>query len=624
MVCSLYGKNFNSIETISTIILMTTIRPWRWDLEETRSAAVMEPEQSPVVSGFTPINQPKPVPTTLSRSGANAMPSKPKAEVKAKVYERRKSQPSTTVSKVKLGKASRMKQVKRSKTAGELQCEDISKDLLRKKPPPSGNSTLLDKTTALDEDAVQQSTAHTASPPSGLTVVERFGNNDPAKFQLRPSGLADRYQAAYATVSASGINPSVLNINDSSPPRTLAGDDGDDNFIEHAGNAAWVESILNCNVDANRTSTTPASLTLPKATPEADSSGKKAFAVGDELEDYPMADEDYELIARSGLVMEGLEDDEFDWRSQDFAGDTSIPEDLDHENLQQATLSPRSNDASMHRDQSPLLSNGPVLTSSHLQCSDPSNTPAQTSANFIKHCPYNMQTPGECEDCFDDADLEEDLENLVAHGSGIVQLETPRTSPAKPSSPKLQWLPPKAYTPAKSCQVPLSPVETPCVVPLTKYKDTVPFTRPPFPKTIRDRSPILGLSNRTVLRTCFRIGEALNAATVASRNKVDAMIELYARINSSTREGFKQFFQFGDLFTDKPPYLRSTSSVWKGVELWEHDSRPFLGDEGKGRMARVMGKIKRCEQGGGFEMTVLSIWEIDWEDIEVAKGIVCS
>ena len=59
--------------------------------------------------------------------------------------------------------------------------------------------------------------------------------------------------------------------------------------------------------------------------------------------------------------------------------------------------------------------------------------------------------------------------------------------------------------------------------------------------------------------------------------------------------------------------------------LWDVDSRAFIGEEGKGKMARVVGRIKRCERGGdGVEMVILSVWEVDWEDVEVAKGIVCS
>lgn len=158
----------------------------------------------------------------------------------------------------------------------------------------------------------------------------------------------------------------------------------------------------------------------------------------------------------------------------------------------------------------------------------------------------------------------------------------------------------------------------------------LPFIRPPFPNPMLDRSPIQGLNSRTVLRTCFRIGEALNAATTSlhSVGAPDGVIELYCRSLSSIRHptSLKQTFQFGDLFSStSPPFLTGTYMTWKGIGLWDHDSRAFLGEDGKGKMARVVGKIKKLEKENGlkkWEMVVMSVWEVDWEDVGVAKGIV--
>ena len=158
----------------------------------------------------------------------------------------------------------------------------------------------------------------------------------------------------------------------------------------------------------------------------------------------------------------------------------------------------------------------------------------------------------------------------------------------------------------------------------------LPFIRPSFPAPMLDRSPIQGLNSRTVLRTCFRIGEALNAASVSvhSAGAPDAVIELYCRSLSSIRHltSYKQTFQFGDLFSSaSPPFLTGTYMTWRGIGLWDHDSRAFLGEDGKGKMARVVGKIKRLEKEDGlkrWEMVIMSIWEVDWEDVGVAKGIV--
>lgn len=158
----------------------------------------------------------------------------------------------------------------------------------------------------------------------------------------------------------------------------------------------------------------------------------------------------------------------------------------------------------------------------------------------------------------------------------------------------------------------------------------LPFIRPPFPASMLDRSPIQGLNSRTVLRTCFRIGEALNAATASlhSVGAPDVVMELYCRSISSIRHptSLKQTFQFGDLFSSTSPhFLTGRYMTWRGIGLWDHDSRAFLDENGKGKMARVVGKIEKLEKEDGlqrWEMVVMSIWEFDWEGLGVAKGIV--
>lgn len=173
---------------------------------------------------------------------------------------------------------------------------------------------------------------------------------------------------------------------------------------------------------------------------------------------------------------------------------------------------------------------------------------------------------------------------------------------------------------------PKVPTEMPWTISFDAEGNPVPFIRPSFPKAIRDRSPILGLTPRMVIRTCFRIGEALNAASAASRSKTDVIIELYARVNSSEREAgsFKQNFKFSDLFRpEKPPFLAGIYVLWKGVELWDLDSKAFL-EKGREKLARAMGRIRREERSRKWEMTILSVWPVDWDDIGVAKGIVLS
>jgi hypothetical protein len=146
-----------------------------------------------------------------------------------------------------------------------------------------------------------------------------------------------------------------------------------------------------------------------------------------------------------------------------------------------------------------------------------------------------------------------------------------------------------------------------------------PIIRPSFPLAVRDRSPIIGLSSNMLLRTCFRIGEAINQAHQSSKSGKPIMFELYARIFDSTREDTKQHFTFCDLFHAKPPYIKAVyeGAIWKAVELFDYDSRRLLQH---GRICRCMGTMKR--DGKEWVMVVANIWEATWDDIKWVEGIV--
>ncbi|MCJ1387636.1 hypothetical protein MMC18_000479 [Xylographa bjoerkii] len=232
--------------------------------------------------------------------------------------------------------------------------------------------------------------------------------------------------------------------------------------------------------------------------------------------------------------------------------------------------------------------------------------------------------------------------------------EKPPVAPPKAALdielPKLQWNPSTMYKPTKSLPtselaLPSSPMAGSQRLPLAEIPaqlkpppppaphllsfdsagNALPFARPTFPSLVLDRSPILGVSSSSFLRTCFRIGEALNVATQALHTNAHPLIELYARVTYSRRIGVEQFIQFADLFrSEKPPFLSGSFVGWKGVDLWDNDSKAFLGDTGKGKIARCVGRMKRDETGRGWKMMVLSIWKADWEDVGYVKGIVCS
>ena len=149
-----------------------------------------------------------------------------------------------------------------------------------------------------------------------------------------------------------------------------------------------------------------------------------------------------------------------------------------------------------------------------------------------------------------------------------------------------------------------------------------------FPTPVLDRSPIFGATNTTMLRTCFRLGEALNVGSSAARTNTNAVLELYARVSSSHREGRKQHFVFRDLYHDHPPHIEGTFELWQQSPLWDLDGRAFLHakDGQDSVMCRLIGRMKKEPEPGGFgrikyRLDILSIWEADWEDVDYVAGI---
>lgn len=155
-----------------------------------------------------------------------------------------------------------------------------------------------------------------------------------------------------------------------------------------------------------------------------------------------------------------------------------------------------------------------------------------------------------------------------------------------------------------------------------------PVVRTPFPSAIRDRSPIWGASNTTVLRTCFRIGEALNVGCQAVRNNRPVLLELYARVVDSWQEGTKggkgrkQLFTLHDLYHDKPPHIDASFVLCGQSKVWDLDTSRFLAKRDGGIVCRAIGQMKKAEGGRGkWYINILSIWEATWEDVQAVAGI---
>lgn len=644
---------------------MTARRAWGWDLREMREAAMMDepPEDShpaPTIFGFTPINHPgysDPVPSHPEPEDAAI---KSKSADKPRGPKRRKTAAATTAAKPR--KAASSKKTRKARTVAQSDCLDISQGLSRTKPTSSGDGALPMKAgLCLGETPL----AH------GLGL-QRIGDTSaglevkPAailkKKESKSSGLADKYQAAYANVRANVVNrptpPTPPKSDEFNAEPSLNDQSHDlDSAIERQASPKFdLETSIQGIPESDGsiivrdfgappfTQTSPSTLqgrdcqgtmTVDEFDP-LDSMADDLFEIDHiksghhgEKDEFPMNDECLEEMMQSMAVPAEEEPLGPDWQPQDFSDDTLyIDEQLDNDQPHWPGAIPDSDGVVLY-EETPTLEPIDIIDvpSSPQLSSQASCVLTHVTGNVN---PDRARTSEGSEECFDDNDLDDDLIDLMVDEAKSLQATPPVTAAKRLSSPKLQWLSPRTYTPAKSSQIPVSPTKDPHLVPMNSNGDALPFMRPPFPKAIRDRSPILGLSNRTVLRICFRIGEALNAAAVASRTNIDAIIELYARVLSSSREasgGYKQSFQFGDLFTDKPPYLSATYTFWKGVKPWDHDSKGFVGEHGRGKMARVLGRIKKNEpakgKGPGVEMAVLSIWEVDWEDIDVAKGITC-
>ncbi|KAK2020605.1 hypothetical protein LX32DRAFT_733931 [Colletotrichum zoysiae] len=152
-----------------------------------------------------------------------------------------------------------------------------------------------------------------------------------------------------------------------------------------------------------------------------------------------------------------------------------------------------------------------------------------------------------------------------------------------------------------------------------------PITRPPFPRKMRDRSVVVGLSSMTVIRTCFRIGELLNTHAKCTREKQDVVLELFARVGHSSRETTArvQHFKLLDLFTDRQPFLSGALRNWKLNSSLDHHTRCFLGPSGENKLCRCVCRLSNSKETTiGRTAIILSIREMDWDEIYWALRVV--
>ena len=168
------------------------------------------------------------------------------------------------------------------------------------------------------------------------------------------------------------------------------------------------------------------------------------------------------------------------------------------------------------------------------------------------------------------------------------------------------------------------PAQTMSLVESDEYSPLKPFARPGFPSKVLDRSPITGISSNTILRTCFRIGEALREGALCEGLGQGAVIELFARVMDSSQDIIpsKLYFGFADLFHDRPPFMRGTLENNKISSLQETESRMLLGVDGPAPMVRCLGRLKRIVAGPpGWMLYIINIRPTDWEEVRWTRQI---
>jgi hypothetical protein len=284
-------------------------------------------------------------------------------------------------------------------------------------------------------------------------------------------------------------------------------------------------------------------------------------------------------------------------------------------------------------------------------------------------------SPAKSEFGSDPFETDHDRHELEFHRSSSVSVNScgspPNQSPLvdfPTSEPDYEtMLPPSFQTPRKSPRIEDSLAILPLFQPLTPdsrpaRKQTFPqpyspnpFLRTKIPKPVAQRSPISNLTSGTRILTCFRTAEYFRA--ISSSPPSDLRIELYAIVTFSFRVANIQHFRLADLFfPNRPPHLQGTCTTWQGSELYEDDTRLFLGgSKGQGKLCRAIVRQKRLAHPPkpslgssplakrsatdsrspeptnweakpisslGGEVEVLNIWEATWEDVEYVRGIV--
>lgn len=652
-------------------------RDWGWDMSEMKAASSLHQQDANTlqdagaawensISGFTPVNQ-RTYDTTTSAYTSNApvvtqdySKSKSSRSAKRRKTEQHKLAPPVLKPKRSVT-APRQAKVHNASKGDERRGQDISQTLSVSKPWISTPKTFSENGGQIASAPGPQLRTSNRSPKASCLTSE--ANNSPKHFAH--AGLAQSYRAAFqgpqGMISVGGNHRA-----ETRSQCAVAGQRPGPTFDN---------SQSSDNVFVNVLSGQPASSGHEEIARERAEDGFKPTEPGRSVpEDPPMNPYANSIQSSTNVIDQHAKNDALCFITVQAGASESANRAQAIRSSPEPTLhipnpSPAEYSPEVEALSSPDAAQAPHSDSSMTFLSDRRSDPRIDEQDeifvniddflsddiFDEMLEVSKKSPGKgrpesateiMEDPFKDDSLDDEFMNLDPITPERTHGQSPPFTQRTPTTPKLRWMPPTSYNPSKrlspsslstsptSFETPItrpsplaerSPNVAAHIVP-TKGGRPVPFVRPSFPKPLLPRSPVMGVSQTAVLRTCFRIGEALNAASVALRNSTDAIVELYCRVKYSDREptAYKQLFELVDLFTpDKGPSLDGQYAIWKGVDLWDHDSRQFLAQGGRGKKARVIGRIKRGKKNEGWEIGILSVWQVDWEDIGIAKGVVC-
>jgi len=69
-------------------------------------------------------------------------------------------------------------------------------------------------------------------------------------------------------------------------------------------------------------------------------------------------------------------------------------------------------------------------------------------------------------------------------------------------------------------------------------------------------------------------------------------------------------------------------SHFRNSKLYNEDAHKLLGDNGKGKMVKVVGKVRRWTRKDQvpttkYSMEISAIWECGWDEVEKARDAIC-